>query len=269
MSKSAHTPAPAPQSDPSADAPAAIDEADHLAASVARVERRLRMLDDLAEMAMKLASRVTERALAEDAASTKAEPGDAPPDFAADDLAKLSRAVRLTLDLAGRLEETLARLRAGENLVRAARRQQHEDRASRARMARETAARDKVSEQVAMVIFSESESETECGDLLDALVALFPPHDETAGDESADIDAEAVVASVAIVGQPNVGKSTLFNRLIGDERSVVHDLPGTTRDSIDTLVATPDGQIRFIDTAGMRRRAKEAAGPTEPPGNLP
>jgi GTP-binding protein len=65
---------------------------------------------------------------------------------------------------------------------------------------------------------------------------------------------------VAIVGRPNVGKSTLFNRLIGDERSVVHDLPGTTRDSIDTLVSTPDGDVRFVDTAGMRRRAKEAEG---------
>src|ERR1700674_1240290 len=112
--------APAPQADPPAADPSAADEADLLAASVARVERRLRMLDDLAEMAMKLASRVTERALAEDAASTKAAAGTVPPDFAADDLAKLSRAVSLTLDLAGRLEETLARLRAGENLVRAA-----------------------------------------------------------------------------------------------------------------------------------------------------
>ncbi len=66
--------------------------------------------------------------------------------------------------------------------------------------------------------------------------------------------------SVAIVGRPNVGKSTLFNRLIGDERSIVHDLPGTTRDTIDTLVETPEGPVRFVDTAGMRRRAKEAGG---------
>ena len=66
--------------------------------------------------------------------------------------------------------------------------------------------------------------------------------------------------SVAIVGRPNVGKSTLFNRLIGDERAIVHDLPGTTRDAIDTLVETPDGPVRFIDTAGMRRRTKEAEG---------
>jgi GTPase len=95
------------------------------------------------------------------------------------------------------------------------------------------------------------------GDLLDALVALFPPEAEEA--VQAD-DVEELTPAVAIVGRPNVGKSTLFNRLIGDERSVVHDLPGTTRDSIDTVVSTPDGEIRFVDTAGMRRRTKEAEG---------
>ncbi len=62
------------------------------------------------------------------------------------------------------------------------------------------------------------------------------------------------------MGRPNVGKSTLFNRLIGEERSVVHDLPGTTRDAVDTVVETPDGPIRFVDTAGLRRRVKEAEG---------
>ena len=61
---------------------------------------------------------------------------------------------------------------------------------------------------------------------------------------------------VAIVGRPNVGKSTLFNRLIGDDRSVVHDMPGTTRDAIDTVVDTPEGPIRFVDTAGMRRKSR-------------
>jgi GTP-binding protein len=64
------------------------------------------------------------------------------------------------------------------------------------------------------------------------------------------------VPAVAIVGRPNVGKSTLFNRLIGDERSVVHDMPGTTRDSVDTVVDTDDGPIRFVDTAGMRRKSR-------------
>jgi hypothetical protein len=168
MSRSAHTTAPQPEL--SAVDPAAVDEADHLAASVARVERRLRMLDDLAEMAMKLAARVTERALAEDPATAKAAAaGDAPVDRAADSLAKLSRAVRLTLDLAGRLEETLRRLRAGETAARTVRRQECEARAARVEMAREFAARSKVAGQVATVIFSESESEAECDDLLAAL----------------------------------------------------------------------------------------------------
>ncbi len=62
--------------------------------------------------------------------------------------------------------------------------------------------------------------------------------------------------SVAIVGRPNVGKSTLFNRLIGEDRAVVHDMPGTTRDAIDTVVETDFGPVRFVDTAGMRRRSR-------------
>jgi GTP-binding protein len=97
------------------------------------------------------------------------------------------------------------------------------------------------------------------GDLLDDVVARLPPalDAETSAPAAGDPDS---VPSVAIVGRPNVGKSTLFNRLIGDHRSVVHDLPGTTRDSIDTLVSTTDGDIRFVDTAGMRRRAREAEG---------
>ena len=57
-----------------------------------------------------------------------------------------------------------------------------------------------------------------------------------------------------------MGKSTLFNRIVGDERSVVHDMPGTTRDTIDTVVETPEGPLRFIDTAGMRRRSRGGGG---------
>jgi GTP-binding protein len=102
------------------------------------------------------------------------------------------------------------------------------------------------------------------GDLLDAVVDRLPPEaPPEAGLDGADGgpgSAEPHVISVAIVGRPNVGKSTLFNRLIGEERSVVHDLPGTTRDSVDTVVETPDGPIRFVDTAGLRRRVKEAEG---------
>ena len=102
------------------------------------------------------------------------------------------------------------------------------------------------------------------GDLLDAIVALFPPDPRFVADEVSTASGEGATAapagprvfSVAIVGRPNVGKSTLFNRLIGDDRSVVHDMPGTTRDTIDTIVETPTGPVRFIDTAGMRRKSK-------------
>jgi GTP-binding protein len=100
------------------------------------------------------------------------------------------------------------------------------------------------------------------GDLLDAVVELLPEearHAAPRPGETEDADRAArgaKVPGVALVGRPNVGKSTLFNRLIGEERSVVHDMPGTTRDAIDTVVDTPDGPIRFIDTAGMRRKAR-------------
>ena len=80
-----------------------------------------------------------------------------------------------------------------------------------------------------------------------------------AGAEAAD-GATASMPRVAIVGRPNVGKSTLFNRLVGEERSVVHDVPGTTRDAIDTVLDAPGGSILFIDTAGMRRRSRTADG---------
>jgi GTP-binding protein len=94
------------------------------------------------------------------------------------------------------------------------------------------------------------------GDLLDRIVELLPSE---ADDEdvlaSLEIEDDGV-PGVAIVGRPNVGKSTLFNRMIGDERSVVHDMPGTTRDAIDTVVDTDLGPVRFIDTAGMRRKAR-------------
>jgi GTPase len=97
------------------------------------------------------------------------------------------------------------------------------------------------------------------GDLLDRLVALLPETPEpaaTSPDAGAEGDVGERIFSIALVGRPNVGKSTLFNRLIGDERSVVHDLPGTTRDAIDTIVETDEGPVRFVDTAGMRRKAR-------------
>jgi GTP-binding protein len=96
------------------------------------------------------------------------------------------------------------------------------------------------------------------GDLLDAVVQALP--DEPVAPPPIGTDGKAKVPGVAIVGRPNVGKSTLFNRLIGSERSIVHDLPGTTRDTIDTVVETEDGPIRFIDTAGMRRKNRIGEG---------
>ena len=104
------------------------------------------------------------------------------------------------------------------------------------------------------------------GDLLDIVLERFPEHlrqpvapeiDPWAPEPDLDIDAPTEsVPRVAIVGRPNVGKSTLFNRLVGEDRAVVHDLAGTTRDSIDTLVETDGGPVVFIDTAGMRRKGK-------------
>ena len=106
------------------------------------------------------------------------------------------------------------------------------------------------------------------GDLLDEVVALLPVPPEAedgnptghAGEGRGRGDSVPGTPSVAIIGRPNVGKSTLFNRLLGEERSIVHDMPGTTRDAIDTVVETPDGPVRFIDTAGLRRPSKTDRG---------
>jgi GTP-binding protein len=93
------------------------------------------------------------------------------------------------------------------------------------------------------------------GDLLDVIVDELPEEDG-ADDEQTDMEEGEGVISVALVGRPNVGKSTLFNRLIGEDRSVVHDMPGTTRDAVDTVVETEIGPLRFVDTAGMRRKSR-------------
>jgi GTPase len=89
------------------------------------------------------------------------------------------------------------------------------------------------------------------GDLLDAVVELLPPPPE---DLAAALADEEAVPRVALVGKPNVGKSSLFNRLLGEERSIVDDVPHTTRDAVDTMIEDRGEPWVFVDTAGMRRR---------------
>ena len=86
------------------------------------------------------------------------------------------------------------------------------------------------------------------GDLLDAVVAAFPKKD------SEEIDNDEI--RIAVIGRPNVGKSSLVNTLLGEERVIVSDIPGTTRDAIDTHFTKDDTKFTLIDTAGMRRRGK-------------
>ena len=90
------------------------------------------------------------------------------------------------------------------------------------------------------------------------------PDDGTGRPEDAlvaDLDADAPVPRIAIVGRPNVGKSSLLNQLLGEERAIVSDIPGTTRDAIDTALEWQGRALRLVDTAGLRRRGKVAAGP--------
>jgi GTP-binding protein len=89
---------------------------------------------------------------------------------------------------------------------------------------------------------------TGTGDLLDAIIVSFPPAAED------EIDEELI--RIAIVGRPNVGKSSLLNRLLGEERVIVSDVPGTTRDAIDTRILYEGLELVLIDTAGIRRRGK-------------
>lgn len=88
------------------------------------------------------------------------------------------------------------------------------------------------------------------GDLLDAMVENLP-------EAALPVDEEPVEELVvAIVGKPNVGKSTLFNRLLREERSIISEMPGTTRDAVDTVLEAGENLYRFIDTAGWRRRSR-------------
>ena len=86
------------------------------------------------------------------------------------------------------------------------------------------------------------------GDLLDACFAYFPPED--GGEEDED------VVKVAVIGKPNVGKSSLVNRILGEERVIVSNVAGTTRDAVDSYFENAKGKYLFIDTAGMRKKSK-------------
>jgi GTP-binding protein len=89
---------------------------------------------------------------------------------------------------------------------------------------------------------------TDTGDLLDRIVEALPP-----ADDLPDLDAPQELR-LAIIGKPNVGKSSLLNALVGQERALVSPLAGTTRDAVDTLVSHGDRTVRLVDTAGIRRR---------------
>lgn len=86
------------------------------------------------------------------------------------------------------------------------------------------------------------------GDLLDAVYEHFP--EDTGDDYGED------VIKVAVIGKPNAGKSSLINKILGEDRVIVSDIPGTTRDAIDTYFEKDDGKYVFIDTAGIRRKSK-------------
>ncbi|MBZ5705388.1 MAG: ribosome biogenesis GTPase Der [Acidobacteriia bacterium] len=95
-------------------------------------------------------------------------------------------------------------------------------------------------------------------DLLDAVLEVLPPEEKRTTEDTGDTEekAEPGETKVAIIGHPNVGKSTLLNQLTGTSRAIVSPIPGTTRDAVDEIVEHDGRRFRFIDTAGIRRKGK-------------
>jgi GTP-binding protein len=93
-------------------------------------------------------------------------------------------------------------------------------------------------------------------ELLDAILEIVPASLETSAPTDREANAESPEVKIAIIGRPNVGKSTLLNQLTGSERAIVSPVPGTTRDAVDELIMRDGDQLRFIDTAGIRRKGK-------------
>ena len=89
---------------------------------------------------------------------------------------------------------------------------------------------------------------TGTGDLLDAVLRVLPPQEEAEEEDDS--------IKVAVIGKPNAGKSSMINRLVGANRLIVSNIPGTTRDAVDTHVENEYGKFTFIDTAGIRRQSK-------------
>jgi GTP-binding protein len=89
------------------------------------------------------------------------------------------------------------------------------------------------------------------GDLLDAVVAHLPPESESDEDDGWD---DAI--RIAVIGKPNTGKSSLINRILGEDRLIVSDMAGTTRDAVDTFVENEHGKYIFVDTSGIRRQSR-------------
>ena len=100
------------------------------------------------------------------------------------------------------------------------------------------------------------------GEMLDALVAELGSDRQSTGNDAGEsrlVGTAMHALHLAIVGRPNVGKSSLLNKLLGEERAIVSPVPGTTRDSVDTLLKTPEQTFRIIDTAGIRRKGRTTA----------